>query len=107
MISLNDLPVPTEGENFFSLLQNDSVTVEAIISSDRLEPKLYDQDHDETVLLYAGEAVLQIEDREVTMKPGDILHIPAHTPHRVLRTKPATRWLAIRSREPLKEVNIC
>ncbi len=107
MLSLDRLPVPDEGENFFPLLQNDSVTVEAIVSSDRLEPKLYDQDHDETVLLYAGEAVLQIEDREVTMKPGDILHIPAHTPHRVLRTKPATRWLAIRSHAPLKEVNIC
>ena len=107
MISLDDLPVPAEGENFVPLLQNDSVTVEAIISSDRLEPKLYDQDHDEAVLLYAGEAVLQIEGREVTMKPGDILHIPAHTAHRVLRTKPGTRWLAIHSREPLKDVNIC
>ncbi len=107
MISLNDLPVPSEGENFFPLLQNDSVTIEAIISSDHLEPKLYDQDRDEAVLLYAGKAVLEIEGREVTMKPGDILHIPAHTPHRVLRTKPGTRWLVIHSREPLKDMNIC
>jgi cupin 2 domain-containing protein len=94
-------PPPDAGESFETLLKNDDVTVELIVSSDTPEPILYHQEHDEAVLLLEGRAVLWLDGRHVTLTRGDFLHIPAHTPHRVLETEAGTRWLAIHSRKPL------
>ncbi len=58
----------------------------------------YDQDRNEWVLLAQGAARLVFDDgREVDMKPGDWLEIPAHQKHRVAWTDPAreTVWLAV------------
>ena len=107
MLSLQNLPVPADQESFVPLFQNDCLTIEAITSSNRPETTLYDQDHDEAVLLFEGEATLEINGKRVTMKPGDILYIPAHTPHRVLETRSGTRWLAIHTTKPLQEVKSC
>ena len=103
MINLLEMKTPETGEDFVTLAENTEIMIEAIVSSDRPEPVLYDQDRDEAVLLIAGGATLQIADEMFTMRPGDFLHIPAHTPHRVLRTEPGTRWLAVHSRTPLKD----
>ena len=99
-MNLFDLPVPETGESFRTLLRNGSLRIEAIVSSDTPEPMLYRQEQDEAVLLLSGGAVLWIDGREVTLRPGDFLHIPARTPHRVLKTEKGTRWLAIHMKEP-------
>ncbi|WP_457597504.1 cupin domain-containing protein [Hydrogenimonas sp.] len=93
---------PAKGERFETLLRNDHCTIELIVSSDTPEPTLYDQPHDEAVLLIEGEATLWVEGKEIAMREGDFLHLPAHTCHRVLSTAPGTRWLAIHTTmEPL------
>ncbi len=94
-------PIPSEGESFETLLRNDHLRIEAIVSSDTPEPICYDQPHDEAVLLLEGDAMLWIDGREIALKKGDFLLIPAHTPHKVLHTAPGTRWLAIHAKEPL------
>jgi cupin 2 domain-containing protein len=99
--NLYDYPAPSSGERFEKLLESDHLTIETIVSSDTPETTLYDQDHDEAVLLLEGCATLWIDGRTITMKPGDFLLIPAHKPHKVLKTEPETRWLAIHSKEPL------
>ena len=101
MKNLLSLPVPKVGEFFETLLCNDHVTIETIVSSDTPEPKLYDQPHDEAVLLIEGEATLEANGNTIVLKAGDFLHIPAHTPHKVSKTKNGTRWLAIHAKEPL------
>ncbi|RUM44650.1 MAG: cupin [Hydrogenimonas sp.] len=101
MKNLFEYAVPTHGEWFKTLLQNDNVTIEVIVSSDTPEPKVYNQPHDEAVLLIDGEATLELQGQEITMRPGDFLHIPAHTPHRVLKTAKGSRWLAIHTKEAL------
>lgn len=63
----------------------------------------YDQDEHEWVALLSGGAVLSFEDdvtgevRAVSMKPGDWLHVPPHSRHRVESTADgeATVWLAV------------
>lgn len=63
----------------------------------------YDQEEHEWVALLSGAAVLSFEDpvcgevRAVAMKPGDWLHIPPRTKHRVESTaaEEATVWLAV------------
>lgn len=63
----------------------------------------YDQEEHEWVVLLSGHAVLRIEEpatgeiNSVELKPGDWLHLPPHTKHRVESTAPdeATVWLAV------------
>jgi len=91
------LPEPEEGEVFDELLRVGGTRIERIVSSDRPEPELYDQDGDEWVCLLQGEAELQVGSETLTLRGGDYLHLPARTPHRVLKTShdPVCVWLAV------------
>ena len=93
----SDLPWPAVGEVFEDLLRRGSVRIERIVSSSRPEPVLYDQPHDEWVLLLQGEARLWRAGEELDLRSGDSLLIPAGTPHRVLLTSadPPCVWLAV------------
>jgi len=94
---LSDLPRPVEGEVFEELLRRGSVRIERIVSSTLPESTLYDQAQDEWVLLLQGEARLWVAGRELELKAGDSLFLPARTPHRVLATSadPLCVWLAV------------
>ncbi|MEA3639011.1 MAG: cupin domain-containing protein [Lamprobacter sp.] len=99
------LPSPATGEVFEELLRCRNLRIERITSSGKPEPVLYDQAHDEWVLLLSGEARLEIAGEAITLSRGDYIFIPAHTPHRVLQTAqtsveptsadPGCTWLAI------------
>lgn len=86
---------PTRGECFTQILSTLHVRIEQILSSASPDPTPYNQPHDEWVLLLDGGAVLEVDGEPVTLRPGDWLWLPAHTPHRVVRTLHATRWLAV------------
>lgn len=95
---------PPAGERFDELWRSASgggqagrgaVVVERIVSSAAPEPASYDQPQDEWVVLLAGEAALDVDGQQVELRPGDYLLLPAHTPHRVLRTSRGALWLAI------------
>lgn len=92
-----NLPELDQGESFETLLTCRNVVIERIASSARVEPTLYDQRQDEWVCLLQGEADLWIDGDQVTLVAGDALFIPAHRPHRVLRTsgEPPCVWLAV------------
>ena len=49
------------------------------------------------MVVLKGDAKLEFEDRTVHLGPGDSIHIPAHTPHRLLWTtaEEPTVWLAV------------
>lgn len=91
------VPGLTEGEHIDTLQHCGNVTVERIVSSDQLEPKLYRQEQDEWVVLLQGEARLEVNGMEHPLSQGDFLFIPAGTPHRVLNTshEPQCIWLAV------------
>jgi cupin 2 domain-containing protein len=93
----NNIPDLTESEEFETLLQQDNIKIERIISSPQPEETLQRQKHDEWVLLLEGEAVLDIENKNHPLASGDYLFIPAGTPHRVVSTsrEPLCIWLAI------------
>ena len=81
------------------LHESPNVRIERIISQGHTSPEgfWYDQDTDEWVLLVQGAARLRFEDCVVEMRPGDYVHIPANSRHRVDWTDPGQRtvWLAI------------
>lgn len=91
------LPRPATGEAFDEILRHHNLVIERIVSSNHPEPTLYDQVQDEWVLVVQGHAALELAGETLVLGPGDHLFIPAHTPHRVLRTshEPPCLWLAV------------
>ncbi|ADV47117.1 cupin domain-containing protein [Nitratifractor salsuginis] len=87
--------VPPTGEAFTTLLQDKNVKIVRIVSSNNIEPTEYHQEEDEWVVLLEGEAEMEIDGKRRTLKRGDTLFLPAHTPHTVLRTARGTLWLAV------------
>jgi cupin 2 domain-containing protein len=86
---------PTIGEESDSLLKHKNIQISRIISSDSLEDKEYIQEVDEWVIILEGEAVLEIDKKEVLLTKGEYIFIPALVPHRVLQTQKGTLWLAV------------
>ena len=85
------------GERFSELLRRQDVVIERIQSSGDVDHGLYDQNHDEWVILLEGSATLEVSGRALQLNPGDHVFLPAHTRHRVLHTLPSPHciWLAV------------
>ena len=82
------------------LAASETVRIERIVSKGHTSPEgfWYDQDEHEFVIVVKGEGSVRFEDgREVLLRPGEWLDIPAGTKHRVTYTRPdeATVWLAV------------
>ena len=97
----SDIPANLKQEAFETLLENNHLMLERIISYGHATPagEWYDQERDEWVLVLQGKATLRFEDGEesLEMNPGDFMLIPAHKRHRVEWTRPdmKTIWLAL------------
>jgi len=93
----SDDAAPPAGERFDQLAALAGARVERIVSSARPDGELYDQDHDEWVVLLRGEAELDVAGQRVHLQSGDWLMLPARTRHRVLSTSSGALWLAVHS----------
>jgi cupin 2 domain-containing protein len=96
----HDLPLAGPDEVFTELLAHPCARIERIVSTGQATPEgaLYDQNHDEWVLLLRGGAGLWLEgEAERILHPGDHVFIPAGRRHRVTWTAgdEATVWLAV------------
>ncbi len=90
-----DARVPSTGERFDTLVQQGNVVIERIVSSSDITPTEYVQIQDEWVVLLTGEARLEVAGRPVSLKAGDHLFLPAHTPHTVTQVSQGATWLAV------------
>lgn len=96
----DSLPLTLTEEQFETLAQKGNVKIERILSYGQATPtgKWYDQSQDEWVMLIQGKARLEYDDgRQIDLKKGDYVMIPAHTKHRVAWTieNELTIWLAV------------
>ncbi len=95
------LPDKTGAELFETLLLQDGIKIERIISHGHATPSgdWYDQCWHEWVLLVAGEALIRLEHelKPRHLRTGQWLMLPAHCRHRVEWTLPEhdTIWLAL------------
>jgi len=93
--------LPAATEELVTLLEKPGLRIERIVSTGQVSPEgfWYDQLQDEWVVLLSGAAGLRFENEtEIRkLKPGDWLHIPAHTKHRVEWTdaNAPSVWLAV------------
>ena len=90
-----DADPPPTGERFDALLDRADARIVHIVSTPSADDTVYDQDDDELVLLLDGGATLEIDGAPHDLEPGTFAWLPAHTPHRVTRCEPGTRWLAV------------
>ena len=86
---------PAVGERSGELARLGGVVIEQILSGALGAPMDYDQDHDEWVLLLSGGATLEVADETLDLVAGDWVLLAAHMRHRLVRTVPGTRWLAV------------
>lgn len=94
------IPDDIKKEVFENIIENDKFKLERIISEAHASPPefWYDQDKNEFVMLLKGSAQISFrEGRNIILKPGDYIIIPANTEHRVDWTDEAeiTIWLAL------------
>ncbi len=94
-MNLHHYTVPNKDETFDTLLEHKNIKIIRIVSSDKLEAKVYCQAEDEWVIILEGEAALMINDEKRHLCKGDSLFIPAQTSHEVLAAKSGTLWLAV------------
>ena len=86
----------TARERVEELLDHPGARVERIWGPVPAPSEIYDQDHDEWVVLLSGQAELELDGRApLDLHPGDHLFIPAHLPHRVLSASADALWLAL------------
>lgn len=90
----NALP-PATGERFDTLLSHQGLVIERIVSTSRIASQEYVQEQDEWVVLLTGDALLQVAGRQVALRAGDYLFLPAGTPHTVQRVSDGAMWLAV------------
>lgn len=103
MKNLLQIPLFNVSENheiIETLINNQNIRIERIISTGQSSPQdfWYDQNEHEWVLLLKGNAELELEKQQkITLKPGDCINIPAHQKHRVAYTSNTeeTIWLAV------------
>jgi len=86
---------PLTGERFETVASVSSVRIEQIVSSSSPDLAPYDQPQDEWVVLLTGDATLEVAGERLELCAGDHVLLPAHTPHRVLRTSHGAHWLAV------------
>jgi cupin 2 domain-containing protein len=91
----DDITPPQTGERFDTLLQQPGLMIERIVSSPRITRQVYLQEHDEWVLLLQGSAEMDIAGQLLSLRAGDYVFIPRHTPHRVISVENGAVWLAI------------
>lgn len=94
------VPADLSNEIFEGIVQTSHVRIERIISQGHASPEVgwYDQDENEWVIVLEGSGSILFENgRQVVLKKGDYLNIPAHSKHKVLGTdkEVVTIWLAV------------
>ena len=91
--------VNKEDEEFTEILNSNNLRIERIVSNGQKSEKefWYDQDENEFVLILEGSAILEFENKEVSLVKGDYIDIKANTKHRVKYTSEneTTIWLAV------------
>ena len=99
---LAGLPSRRQGEWFDTLLETPGVRLERIVSPpghSMPADEWFDQDRSEFVLVLQGRGAIVIEGQEgeVVLNPGDYLRLPAGVRHRVAWTDAhrSTVWLAL------------
>ena len=86
-------------EEFIEILRDKNIRIERIVSNGQKSEDdfWYDQDENEFILILEGSAIIEFQNKEVSLKKGDYIDIKSHEKHRVKYTSNSepTVWLAV------------
>ena len=84
----DNINVDKNNEEFIKILRDKNIRIERIVSNGQISDEnfWYNQDENEFVLLLDGEAILEFENREITLKKGDFIDIKSRTKNRIKYT---------------------
>ena len=96
----DSIPQNITDEIFELIIDQNNVKIERIISKGHTSPKSgwHEQAENEWVILLRGEAKIEfVDNKEICLKVGSHLNIPANTKHKVSWTIPdsETIWLTV------------
>ncbi len=94
-MNLFEADFPETGERFEMLHRCGDLEIVRILSTSLDGPQEFCDDRDEWVVLVRGAATLMMEGKELHMRSGDTLFIPANTPHSLTSIAAGSLWLAI------------
>jgi cupin 2 domain-containing protein len=95
---LDNIPIESSDEIFETIVTNEKVKIQRIISYGQITKDYYwyDQDEDEFVMILEGDAKIKYDDGSIySLSKGDSLYIKAHQKHQVVYTSNPAIWLAI------------
>ena len=95
---LENIPNSSKNEIFETIITNDNIKIERIISYGQTTPEdfWYDQNENEFVVVLKGKAIIKYDNNKVfKLKEGDSLFIPSKQKHKVIYTSNPTIWLSI------------
>ncbi len=95
--NLLDNLIISNQEIFDEIFKNQSVKIKRIVSNGQVSPEgfWYDQDEYEFVLVIKGKAILEFENRDITLNENNYVIIKPHEKHRVKYTSKPTIWLCV------------
>lgn len=93
------IKVNNKDEEFIDILKKPNIRIERIVSTGQKSKKdfWYEQKENEFVIILEGNAILQLEDKEIVLNKGDFYNIDSMIKHRVKYTsiEEPTIWLAV------------
>jgi len=95
---LKNIPKESKEEVFETIINNENIKIERIVSYGQKSPEnfWYDQEEDEFVLLIDGDATIEYDDGSLfKLSKGDSIYIDAHQKHKVTHTSNPAVWLAV------------
>ncbi len=95
---LENIPKDSKEEVFETIVKNDNVKIERIVSYGQTSADnfWYDQKEDEFVLVLEGDATIEYDNgSSFKLSRGDSLYIEAHQKHKVVYTSNHTMCLAV------------
>ena len=96
MQNIYNIPTPKNGEESIKeLYKTNQVSINHIRSNSYVLSHWYIQEEDEWLVLFEGEATLEVEGKELMLQRGDTFFIPAKQRHRVLSTSEDAQWLTV------------
>ena len=93
------IKVNKKEEEFIDILKKPNIRIERIVSNGQKSKKdfWYEQKENEFIIILEGNAILELEDKEIVLNKGDFYNIDSMIKHRVKYTsqEEPTIWLAV------------
>jgi mannose-6-phosphate isomerase-like protein (cupin superfamily) len=95
LINVDDLPGGENADQFDGHEHGSSVSVFLSHNRPNTGPELHKHPYEETFIVQEGDVLFTVGDEQIEAGPGDIVVVPANTPHKFLSRGQTHRQVSI------------